>query len=146
MKAILTMQELIRENETLKNKIAKIEDIKLQMKIAESTDAIALYKKDCKLFNDYKKDLRTSLESSSAYTQNAIKVADSGKHTIAITDNFSITPYKKESLDKKSIQKFYKQKELDVPMMVDYISKFNILEDIKDVPMMVDYYISKLDI
>ena len=30
MKAILIMQELIRENETLKNEIAKIEDIKLR--------------------------------------------------------------------------------------------------------------------
>ena len=126
MKAILTMQELIRENQTLKNEIAKIEDIKLQIKIAESTDAVALYKKDLKVFNDYKKDLRTSLESSSAYIENAIVVADSGKHTIAITDNFSITPYKKESLDKIAIEKFYKQKELDMPMMVDYISKFNI--------------------
>ena len=126
MKAILIMQELIRENETLKNEIAKIEDIKLQIKIAESTDAIALYKKDLKVFNDYKKDLRTILESSSAYTRNAIKVADSGMHTVTITDNFSITPYKKESLDKKAIESFYNKMELDLPIMVDYISKFNI--------------------
>ena len=40
MNDIIVMQELIRENKLLKDKIAKIEDQAVQIKIAKSTDII----------------------------------------------------------------------------------------------------------
>lgn len=126
MNDIIVMQELIRENETLKNKIARIEDKALQIKIAKSTDIINNFQKDCKAFNELKTDLRKTIELSSAYNDVANRLARNGKHKVIITDNFSITPYIKEDLDKESIIKHYEDMNLNLPIIENTISKFNI--------------------
>lgn len=126
MNDITVMQELIRENKTLRDKIARIEDKALQIKIAKSTDIINSYTKDCKAFNELKTDLRKTIELSSAYNDVANRLAQNGKHKVLITDNFSITPYIKEDLDKISIIKHYEDMNLNLPIIENTISKFNI--------------------
>ncbi len=126
MNDIIVMQELIRENKTLRDKIASIEDKALQIKIAKSTDIINSYNKDCKAFNELKTDLRKTIELSSAYNDVANRLAMDGKHKVLITDNFSITPYIKEDLDKESIVKYYEDNNLNLPIIENTISKFNI--------------------
>mgnify|MGYP003124881304 CR=1 FL=1 len=126
MNDIIVMQELIRENKTLRDKIASIEDKALQIKIAKSTDIINSFQKDCKAFNELKTDLRKTIELSSAYNDVANRLAQNGKHKVLITDNFSITPYIKEDLDKESIIKHYEDKNLNLPIIENTISKFNI--------------------
>jgi|TARA_B100000900_G_scaffold269779_1_gene230381 hypothetical protein len=123
---IIVMQELIRENKTLRDKIASIEDKALQIKIAKSTDIISSYNKDCKAFNDLKTDLRKAIESSSAYNDVANRLAQDGKHKVLITDNFSITPYIKNELDDILVTKYYKDNNIDLPIIEKTISKFTI--------------------
>jgi len=123
---IIVMQELIRENKTPRDKIASIEDKALQIKIAKSTDIISSYNKDCKAFNDLKTDLRKAIESSSAYNDVANRLAQDGKHKVLITDNFSITPYIKNELDDILVTKYYKDNNIDLPIIEKTISKFTI--------------------
>tara|TARA_R100000734_G_C3308512_1_gene99140 strand:+ start:930 stop:1313 length:384 start_codon:yes stop_codon:yes gene_type:complete len=126
---ITTMQELIRENETLKKLIAQIEDARLQMRIAEDTVYLKNYKADTKKFNDAKKELRTQLENSSAYQSNLIKLCEADNiedKRISITDRFSITAYKKQQLDDKAIKKYYSDNDLALPIIINYTSQFNV--------------------
>ena len=120
------MQELIRENKTLRDKIASIEDKALQIKIAKSTDIINSYTKDCKAFDNLKTDLRKTIESSSAYNDVANRLAQNGKHKVLITDNFSITPYIKNEVDEVLVTKYYKDNNIDLPIIEKTISKFTI--------------------
>ncbi len=126
MNDIIVMQELIRENKTLRDKIARIEDQALQIKIAKSTDIINSYNKDCKAFNELKTDLRKTIELSSAYNDVANRLAQDGKHKVLITDNFSITPYIKNELDDVLVTKYYKDNNIDLPIIEKTISKFTI--------------------
>ena len=126
MNDIIVMQELIRENKLLTQKIARMEDQAVQIKIAKSTDIIKSYLQDCKVYNELKTDLRASVESSSAYNDVANKLARDGKHKVLITDNFSITPYIKEDLDKDCIIKHYEDNDIKLPIIEKTISKFNI--------------------
>ena len=123
---IIVMQELIRENKTLRDKIASIEDKALQIKIAKSTDIINSYNKDCKAFDNLKTDLRKTIESSSAYNDVANRLAQNGKHKVLITDNFSITPYIKNEVDEVLVTKYYKDNNIDLPIIEKTISKFTI--------------------
>lgn len=123
---IIVMQELIRENKTLRDKIASIEDKALQIKIAKSTDIINSYTKDCKAFDNLKTDLRKTIESSSAYNDVANRLAQNGKHKVLITDNFSITPYIKNEVDEVLVTKYYKDNNIDLPIIEKTISKFTI--------------------
>ena len=122
------MQELIRENESLMEIVAKIEDARLQMKIKENTEYLKNYKADTKVFNNLKKKLRTQLEKSSAYQSNLIKLceADTIDKDIDITDGFSITAYKKQKLDDKAIEKYYSDNDLALPVIINYTSQFNV--------------------
>ena len=126
MNDIIVMQELIRENKTLRDKIARIEDKALQIKIAKSTDVISSYTKDCRAFDNLKTDLRKAIESSSAYNDIANRLAQDGKHKVLITDNFSITPYIKNELDDVLVTKYYKDNNIDLPIIEKTISKFTI--------------------
>ena len=126
MNDIIVMQELIRENKTLRDKIASIEDKALQIKISKSTDLIKSYIKNCKAFDNLKKDLRSTIELSSAYNDVANRLAMDGKHKVLITDNFSITPYIKNEVDEVLVTKYYKDNNMDLPIIEKTISKFNI--------------------
>ena len=126
MNDIIVMQELIRENKTLRDKIASIEDKALQIKISKSTDLIKSYIKNCKAFDNLKKDLRSTIELSSAYNDVANRLAQDGKHKVLITDNFSITPYIKNEVDEVLVTKYYKDNNMDLPIIEKTISKFNI--------------------
>ena len=126
MNDIIVMQELIRENKTLRDKIASIEDKALQIKIAKSIDVINSYIKNCKAFDNLKTDLRKTIESSSAYNDVANRLAQDGKHKVLITDNFSITPYIKNEVDEVLVTKYYKDNNIDLPIIEKTISKFTI--------------------
>ncbi len=125
---IITMQELIRENETLMEMVTQIEDARLQMRIAEDTAYLKNYKADTKVFNDLKKKLRTQLENSSAYQSNLIKLCESDTENkdIEITDRFSISAYKKQKLDDKAVEKYYLDNDLALPIIINYTSQFNV--------------------
>ena len=126
MNDIIVMQELIRENKTLRDKIASIEDKALQIKMHKSTDIINSYIKDCKAFDNLKTDLRKTIELSSAYNDVANRLAQDGKHKVLITDNFSITPYIKNEVDEVLVTKYYKDNNIDLPIIEKTISKFTI--------------------